>query len=171
MCSAQGAKVRLNRLLGDLEQRRERGYGPARLLVSDRAQDRPPTLTGVRPERANLERERARAQEVADALGITLEIFVSPGGYIQGEETALLEALEDRRGEPRNKPPFPGIEGLFGLPTLINNVETLTMVTAIVARGARWWKEQGVNGCHGLKLLSVSGDVEAPGVYEGSESK
>ncbi len=118
------------------------------------------------PERAILEAERARAQRVADELGLTLEIFVSPGGYIQGEETALLEALEDRRGEPRNKPPFPGVEGLFGRPTLINNVETLAMCAAIVARGASWWKEQGVNGCHGLKFISISGDVAAPGVYE-----
>jgi NADH:ubiquinone oxidoreductase subunit F (NADH-binding) len=118
------------------------------------------------PERRALEAERARAQAIATPLGLTLEIFVSPGGYIQGEETALLEALEDRRGEPRLKPPFPGIEGLFARPTLINNVETLAMVVGIVARGAAWWKAQGVNGCHGLKFMSVSGDVTRPGVYE-----
>ena len=64
-----------------------------------------------------------------------LSIFVSPGGYILGEETALLECLEDKRGEPRNKPPFPGQKGLFGQPTLINNVETFSIVPAILARG------------------------------------
>ncbi len=117
-------------------------------------------------ERQVLAAEQQRATHVAEQLGITLEIFVSPGGYIMGEETALLEALEDRRGEPRNKPPYPGIEGLDGRPTVINNVETLAMATAICARGASWWQEQGVNGCAGLKFMSVSGDVEAPGVYE-----
>ncbi|MGB1015176.1 MAG: NADH-ubiquinone oxidoreductase-F iron-sulfur binding region domain-containing protein [Nannocystaceae bacterium] len=110
--------------------------------------------------------EQARAEKVAEALGVTLEIFVSPGGYIMGEETALLEALEDRRGEPRNKPPYPGIEGLDGMPTVINNVETLAMATAICARGSAWWQKQGVHGCAGLKFMSVSGDVAMPGVYE-----
>ncbi|MCL7957043.1 MAG: NAD(P)H-dependent oxidoreductase subunit E [marine benthic group bacterium] len=95
-----------------------------------------------------------------------IEIFVSPGGYILGEETALLEALEDRRGEPRNKPPFPGQKGLFGQPTLINNVETFAWTVCITARGAEWWKDQGVNGCVGLKAIAVSGHVEHPGVYE-----
>ncbi len=95
-----------------------------------------------------------------------IEIFVSPGGYILGEETALLEALEDRRGEPRNKPPFPGQSGLFGKPTLINNVETFAWTVCITARGAEWWKDQGVNGCVGLKAIAVSGHVEHPGVYE-----
>ncbi len=99
-------------------------------------------------------------------FGFDIEIFVSPGGYILGEETALLEALEDRRGEPRNKPPFPGAKGLFGQPTLINNVETFAWATCISARGADWWKAQGVNGCTGLKAISVSGHVEHPGVFE-----
>ena len=62
-------------------------------------------------------------------------MFVSPGGYILGEETALLECLEDRRGEPRNKPPFPGTYGLWGQPTLINNVETFAHMPAVVAVG------------------------------------
>lgn len=118
------------------------------------------------PERQALLAEQANAEEVAAELGISLEIFVSPGGYIMGEETALLEALEDRRGEPRNKPPFPGIEGLFGKPTLINNVETLAMATAITARGAQWWRAQGIRGCAGLKFIGISGDVERPGCFE-----
>ncbi|MBK8260675.1 MAG: NAD(P)H-dependent oxidoreductase subunit E [Nannocystis sp.] len=118
------------------------------------------------PERRQLALELERAAPLAQALGIELEIFVSPGGYIMGEETALLEALEDRRGEPRNKPPFPGTAGLFGRPTLINNVETLAIAAAIAARGAAWWKDQGVRGCHGLKFVGISGDVAAPGVFE-----
>jgi NADH:ubiquinone oxidoreductase subunit F (NADH-binding)/NADH:ubiquinone oxidoreductase subunit E len=84
-----------------------------------------------------------------------LHVFVSPGGYILGEETALLEALEGRRGEPRNKPPFPGSVGLHGKPTLINNVETLAHVPRILRTGAA-----------DLKFFSVSGDVERPGVVE-----
>ncbi|HFE44452.1 MAG TPA: nitroreductase family protein, partial [Nannocystis exedens] len=118
------------------------------------------------PERRALEQEQIQATEIATELGIELEIFVSPGGYIMGEETALLEALEDRRGEPRNKPPFPGIEGLFGKPTLINNVETLAMATAICARGASWWKNAGVHGCAGRKFVGISGDVAHPGCFE-----
>ena len=95
-----------------------------------------------------------------------IEIFVSPGGYILGEETALLECLEDKRGEPRNKPPYPGTHGLWGQPTLINNVETFALATAIIHHGADWWKAQGTRGCAGLKFVSISGDVNAPGVYE-----
>jgi NADH:ubiquinone oxidoreductase subunit F (NADH-binding)/NADH:ubiquinone oxidoreductase subunit E len=98
--------------------------------------------------------------------GFDIEIFLSPGGYILGEETALLEALEDRRGEPRTRPPYPGTVGLRGKPTLINNVETLAMVPVILGRGAEWWKGQGVRGHHGLKVMSVSGHVVKPGVYE-----
>ncbi len=95
-----------------------------------------------------------------------IEIFVSPGGYILGEETALLEALEDKRGEPRNKPPYPGTHGLWGKPTLINNVETFALATSIIHHGTQWWSAQGVNGACGLKFVSVSGDVTHPGVYE-----
>jgi NADH:ubiquinone oxidoreductase subunit F (NADH-binding) len=95
-----------------------------------------------------------------------IEIFVSPGGYIMGEETALLEGLEDRRGEPRSKPPYPGQIGLRGKPTLINNVETLALAPAIVSNGADWWKAQGIRGHAGLKFIGVSGHVENPGVFE-----
>ena len=93
-----------------------------------------------------------------------IELFVSPGGYILGEETALLEALEDRRGEPRHKPPFPVTQGLWGGPTLINNVETLAAVTAILGHGAEWWQAQGHGDYAGLKYVSVSGDVAHPQV-------
>ena len=95
-----------------------------------------------------------------------LEIFVSPGGYICGEETALLEAIEGRRAEPRNKPPFPVIEGLWNMPTVINNVETFANVPAILVRGVDWYKAQGQGGAAGLKFIGVSGDVVRPGVYE-----
>ena len=97
---------------------------------------------------------------------VSFDIFDSPGGYICGEETALLEALEDKRAEPRNKPPFPGTHGLFGKPTLINNVETFAMVPGIVLKGGAWWAAQGYNGTGGLKFLAVSGHVKQPGVYE-----
>lgn len=95
-----------------------------------------------------------------------LNIFVSPGGYICGEESALLEALEGRRAEPRNKPPFPGTNGLWNMPTVINNVETFTFAAAILVRGVEWYRAQGLNGTAGLKFVGVSGDVERPGVFE-----
>jgi NADH:ubiquinone oxidoreductase subunit F (NADH-binding) len=73
--------------------------------------------------------------------------------------------MEGHRGEPRNKPPFPGIYGLWGKPTLMNSVETFAHVPVIAERGAGWWKRQGTNGGAGLKFFAVSGHVERPGVY------
>jgi formate dehydrogenase beta subunit len=99
-------------------------------------------------------------------LSFDLEIFVSPGGYICGEETALLEAIEGKRAEPRNKPPFPVIEGLWNKPTVINNVETFANVPPILLRGIDLYKAQGQGGASGLKFIGVSGDVIRPGVYE-----
>jgi len=95
-----------------------------------------------------------------------LEIFVSPGGYICGEESALLEAIEGKRAEPRNKPPFPGTNGLWNMPTVINNVETFTFAAAILVRGVDWYKSQGKNSSVGLKFVGISGDVVRPGVFE-----
>jgi NADH:ubiquinone oxidoreductase subunit F (NADH-binding)/NADH:ubiquinone oxidoreductase subunit E len=113
------------------------------------------------------EKERFEAALSAAPLdGFDIEVFVSPGGYILGEETALLECLEDRRGEPRNKPPFPGTHGLFDQPTLINNVETFANVPGIILHGADWWRAMGTEGCPGPKLIAVSGHVERPGVYQ-----
>lgn len=116
-----------------------------------------------------LERAIARARK-ARLLGTKetprLEIFISPGGYICGEETALLEVLEDRRAQPRDKPPFPGSEGLFGKPTLINNAETFALIPAILRNGSRWFSSFGRNNGSGFKLLGVSGAVRRPGVYE-----
>jgi len=103
---------------------------------------------------------------LVSGLRFELSIFVSPGGYICGEETALLEALEGKRAEPRNKPPFPVMHGLWNKPTVINNVETFAFATAILAKGAQWFKSHGKNGAFGLKFVGVSGDVERPGVFE-----
>ena len=137
--------------------------------------------TGIVYLRHEYARERRALQEALqaarqrgvlgdDAAGsgrrFEIEIFVSPGGYILGEETALLEALEDKRGEPRNKPPYPGQHGLWGRPTLINNVETFALATSIIHHGVDWWRGQGKDGFAGLKFVSVSGDVTNPGVYE-----
>jgi NADH:ubiquinone oxidoreductase subunit F (NADH-binding)/NADH:ubiquinone oxidoreductase subunit E len=124
------------------------------------------------PERRAVE-AAIRDARAAGALGQQLfgrdfsfdvEVFVSPGGYILGEETALLECMEDRRGEPRNKPPFPGTCGLWGQPTLINNVETFAHATGILHNGVEWWRSLGKPGFAGHKFISVSGDVAAPGV-------
>jgi NADH:ubiquinone oxidoreductase subunit F (NADH-binding)/NADH:ubiquinone oxidoreductase subunit E len=118
-------------------------------------------------ERVALQREidRARTAGWLAKTGVDVSIFVSPGGYILGEETALLEALEGKRGEPRNKPPYPVTHGLHGRPTLMNNVETFAHVPLILAEGAEAWRAHGVNGGVGWKFLSLCGDVERPGVY------
>ena len=99
-------------------------------------------------------------------MAFDLEIFVSPGGYICGEESALLEAIEGKRAEPRNKPPFPGTNGLWNQPTVINNVETFCLATVILARGVEWYKSQGTNGAVGMKFVGLSGDVIHPGIFE-----
>jgi len=125
------------------------------------------------PEEKLLEAEIEALREEGllgdDVLGsgkrFSIEIFTSPGGYILGEESALLECMEGHRGEPRNKPPFPGLFGLWGKPTLMNSVETFADVPVILERGADWWKEQGINGATGLKFFAVSGHVAKPDVY------
>jgi formate dehydrogenase beta subunit len=96
---------------------------------------------------------------------LSVEVFTSPGGYILGEESALIECMEGHRGEPRNKPPFPGVYGLWGQPTLMNSVETFAHVPVIARRGPDWWKQQGIGEHSGLKFFAVSGHVERPGVY------
>jgi formate dehydrogenase beta subunit len=99
-------------------------------------------------------------------LGFDLEVFVSPGGYICGEETALIEAIEGHRAEPRNKPPFPVQAGLWQKPTVLNNVETFINVSQILARGVDWFAAQGAGGSRGLKFVGVSGHVARPGIFE-----
>ena len=96
---------------------------------------------------------------------LSVEVFTSPGGYILGEESALIECMEGHRGEPRNKPPFPGTYGLHGQPTLMNSVETFAHVPVIAAGGVSWWRAQGRGEHAGLKFFAVSGHVERPGVY------
>src|SRR5580704_10459816 len=99
-------------------------------------------------------------------LVFELEIFVSPGGYICGEESALIEAIEGKRAEPRNKPPFPVTHGVFNKPTALNNVETFANVPQILVNGVDWYKSQGLGGAAGLKFVGISGDVRNPGVFE-----
>jgi NADH-quinone oxidoreductase subunit F len=88
------------------------------------------------------------------------------GAYICGEETALLNSLEGLRGQPRLRPPFPAVEGLYASPTVINNVETLMNVPDIVVHGAQWFRENGTEKSPGTKMFTVSGKVERPGNYE-----
>ncbi len=95
-----------------------------------------------------------------------MHVYISPGGYVQGEESSLLEAIEDKRGEPRNKPPFPVEKGLFDKPTVINNVETLAWTPGILMHGGEWYRDGGKNGAKGMRFISISGDVNKPGVYE-----
>jgi len=103
---------------------------------------------------------------LGSTLDFDLEIFVSPGGYICGEETALIEAIEGHRAEPRNKPPFPVQAGLWQKPTVLNNVETFINVPQILARGVDWFVAQGVSGSRGLKFVGVSGHAARPGIFE-----
>ena len=98
------------------------------------------------------------------AGGPTVQIRRGAGAYICGEESSLLESIEGKRGLPRHKPPYPFQVGLFGLPTLINNLETLFWVRDIVEKGADWWQSYGRNGRFGLRSYSVSGRVKDPGV-------
>jgi NADH:ubiquinone oxidoreductase subunit F (NADH-binding)/NADH:ubiquinone oxidoreductase subunit E len=118
---------------------------------------------GPEEEVIRAELESLRSAGLLERLEVG--IFTSPGGYILGEESALIECMEGHRGEPRNKPPFPAVNGLHGKPTLMNSVETFADVPVIVERGAEWWRAQGVNGGSGLKFFAVSGHVERPGVY------
>ena len=100
--------------------------------------------------------------------GYDLDIFVyrGAGSYECGEETALLESLEGKRGEPRLKPPFPALVGLYGCPTVVNNVETLSNISQIVLNGAEWFARFGVEKNTGTKLFAISGHINNPGVYE-----
>jgi NADH-quinone oxidoreductase subunit F len=102
--------------------------------------------------------------------GFDCEVYVhrGAGAYEAGEETALLESLEGKRAQPRNKPPFPAVVGLYGCPTAVNNVETLANVPLIVQNGPEWFAALGPEKNGGPKLYCVSGHVKRPGVYESS---
>lgn len=101
-----------------------------------------------------------------EGFDFDIEIRMGAGAYICGEETALIESLEGRRGEPRNRPPFPVTMGFMDRPTVVNNVETFAWVCAIMDKGADWFREQGTERSTGLKLFSISGDCARPGIYE-----
>src|SRR5919199_1555871 len=97
---------------------------------------------------------------------LSLVVHRGAGAYICGEETALLDSLEGKRGNPRLKPPFPANQGVYQGPTLVNNVETLMNVPDIIWRGARWFREAGTEKSTGTKVVSISGNVQRPGNYE-----
>jgi NADH:ubiquinone oxidoreductase subunit F (NADH-binding)/NADH:ubiquinone oxidoreductase subunit E len=116
---------------------------------------------------------RARILQAVDELrvaglldGLELTLVVGAGAYICGEETAMLESMEGRRGMPRLKPPFPSQVGYLGRPTLINNVETLAHIPAILRMGGEAWAGLGIRGAKGVRLWSISGAVASPGCYE-----
>lgn len=100
--------------------------------------------------------------------GFDLDLYVAPGGgaYICGEETALIESLEGKRGNPRMKPPFPAVKGLWQCPTVVNNVETLAAVVPIINMGAEEYAKIGIGKSTGTKLISACGNLNKPGVYE-----
>lgn len=125
--------------------------------------------------RANLEATLRRRRERNllgknilghQGLDFDISIRMGAGAYVCGEETALIESLEGYRGEPRNRPPYPVNTGYEGHPTVVNNVETLAWVTCILANGSEWFSRLGTDKSKGLKLFSISGDCERPGVYE-----
>ena len=95
-----------------------------------------------------------------------IQVISGGGAYVCGEETALLDSIEGRQGEPRTKPPYPGVKGLYGKPTLINNVETLANVPLIIARGADWFKTMGTENSTGTKLYTLCGNIKNRGVFE-----
>jgi NADH-quinone oxidoreductase subunit F len=97
---------------------------------------------------------------------LDLHTHLGAGAYICGEETALLESMEGRLGQPRLRPPYPAVFGLFGKPTVINNVETLTNIPLIVEKGAAWYQKYGTSTSAGIKIFSLSGSVNKPGNYE-----
>ncbi len=95
-----------------------------------------------------------------------ITIRLGSGAYVCGEETALIESLEGNRGEARNRPPYPVNTGYMGMPTVVNNVETLASIPHIISKGGEWYRKHGTDKSSGSKLFSVSGDCEKPGVYE-----
>jgi len=120
-------------------------------------------------DRAIAEARRAKLLgENVLGTGFTFQLYthLGAGAYICGEETALLSSLEGYRGQPRLKPPFPAVEGLYACPTVVNNVETLVNVSHILRHGAAWYRQWGTEKSPGTKIFSVSGPVRRPGNYE-----
>ncbi|MFC0628600.1 NADH-quinone oxidoreductase subunit NuoF [Kribbella deserti] len=132
----------------------------------------------VRGEVLHVVRRLQQAVEEAKAAGyigtniqgsgydLDVVVHAGAGAYICGEETALLDSLEGRRGQPRLRPPFPAVAGLYGCPTVINNVESIASVPAIIANGPDWFASMGTEKSKGMTLYSLSGHVTRPGQYE-----
>lgn len=132
----------------------------------------------VRGEVAHVYRRLMKAVEEAYAAGhlgknihgsgydLDLTVHAGAGAYICGEETALLDSLEGRRGQPRLKPPFPAVAGLYARPTVVNNVESIASVPAIIDRGVEWFTSMGTERSKGMGFFSLSGHVKNPGQYE-----
>ncbi len=126
----------------------------------------------IRGEYRDVERRMAEALQMLRSEGwvgtdgVDIEIRRGAGAYIAGEETALFNSIEGKRPEPRVKPPFPTIKGLWGSPTLIQNVETLANVAILFAHDTEWFKQYGTKDTVGTKLVAISGHVQRPGVYE-----
>jgi len=139
-------------------------------LVAMRFADAEHAFVYLREEYATSRRRLQHAIDEFRAAGLldgrTVELVIGAGAYIAGEETAMLESMEGRRAMPRLRPPFPAQVGYLGRPTLIDNVETLAHIPAILREGGAWWAELGTRGAAGTRLWSVSGAVERPGCYE-----
>ncbi len=117
---------------------------------------------------ANLRKENYLGKGICGRKGFNFDIRIQfgAGAYICGQESALIESIEGKRGEPRDVPPFPVEIGYFGMPTIVNNVETLCSVVKIIIKGSKWYRELGTNESTGTKVLSISGDCRFPGIYE-----
>lgn len=122
-------------------------------------------LEGVLQEMRDL---NLLGKNIAGKAGFDFDIRIQlgAGAYVCGEESGLIESMEGKRGEPRNRPPFPVQKGYLDQPTVVNNVETLCSVPKIILEGADWFKSLGTGESAGTKLLSISGDCDKPGVYE-----
>jgi [NiFe] hydrogenase diaphorase moiety large subunit len=124
-----------------------------------------PYLEGVL---ANLRKNNILGANAGGKSGFNFDIAIQmgAGAYVCGEESALIDSAEGKRGEPRNRPPFPVQRGFMGLPTSVNNVETFASAARIMTKGAAWFKGMGTEQSAGTKVLSVSGDCKKPGIYE-----
>ncbi|MHB1360383.1 MAG: NAD(P)H-dependent oxidoreductase subunit E [Rhodocyclaceae bacterium] len=125
----------------------------------------------LEPLNAVLARRRAQGLLGANILGradfdFDIEVHLGAGAYVCGEESALIESLEGKRGVPRNRPPYPVTHGFLNQPTIVNNVETFAAAALIASRGGDWYRSFGTARSTGTKILSVSGDCERPGIYE-----
>ena len=148
-------------ILGGLYLRAERGY----IYIRHEFEEQ---IEAVRAEIKRAQQMQCCGQNILNAgIDFDVEVFVSPGGYICGEQTALIEAMEDKRAEPRNRPPELQTNGLWNKPTLLNNVETLSWVPAIVLKeDGQWFADEGAGEYLGRRFFSISGDVAKPGAYE-----